>query len=123
MAKQENIRVAGVVIEALPNAHFVVEVIDEGFEGHRVNAHISGKMRLNYIKILPGDYVIAERTQHYQPGDIVVAEIDGCWTMKYLRRDENGFFLEAANQAFDPIRPRAELHIAAVVRGVVRRYD
>lgn len=62
MAKQENIRASGVVVTALPNAHFIVKVTDEGFEGHEVNAHISGKMRLNYIKILPGDHVILELT-------------------------------------------------------------
>lgn len=62
MAKQENIRVQGVVVTALPNAHFIVRIADEGFEGHEVNAHISGKMRLNYIKILPGDDVILELT-------------------------------------------------------------
>ena len=62
MAKQENIRANGVVVKALPNAHFIVRIQDEGFEGHEVNAHISGKMRLNYIKILPGDDVIIELT-------------------------------------------------------------
>lgn len=62
MAKQENIRVDGVVISPLPNAHFIVKVISEGFEGHQVNAHISGKMRLNYIKIMPGDHVVLELT-------------------------------------------------------------
>ena len=49
-------------MKALPNAHFIVRIADEGFEGHEVNAHISGKMRLNYIKILPGDDVILELT-------------------------------------------------------------
>lgn len=62
MAKQQNIRASGVVVKALPNAHFIVKVTDEGFEGHEVNAHISGKMRLNYIKILPGDDVVLELT-------------------------------------------------------------
>lgn len=62
VAKQENIRANGVVVKALPNAHFIVRITDEGFEGHEVNAHISGKMRLNYIKILPGDDVIIELT-------------------------------------------------------------
>lgn len=50
------------VQKALPNAHFIVRITDEGFEGHEINAHISGKMRLNYIKILPGDHVIVELT-------------------------------------------------------------
>lgn len=49
-------------MKALPNAHFIVKITDEGFQGHEVNAHISGKMRLNYIKILPGDHVILELT-------------------------------------------------------------
>jgi translation initiation factor IF-1 len=62
LAKQENIRAAGIVVKALPNAHFIVRIIDEGFEGHEINAHISGKMRLNYIKILPGDHVVVELT-------------------------------------------------------------
>lgn len=56
MAKEKGIAVEGVVIEALPNAMFRVELDN----GHRVLAHISGKMRLNYIKILPGDKVTLE---------------------------------------------------------------
>lgn len=50
------------VLKSLPNAHFVVKITDEGFENHEINAHISGKMRLNYIKILPGDHVVVELT-------------------------------------------------------------
>jgi translation initiation factor IF-1 len=56
MAKQETIKVDGVVIEPLPNATFRVELKN----GHRVLAHISGKMRMHYIKILPGDRVAVE---------------------------------------------------------------
>jgi translation initiation factor IF-1 len=53
MAKSEAIEIEGVVLEKLPNAMFKVEI--EG--GHVVLAHISGKLRMNYIKILPGDKV------------------------------------------------------------------
>ena len=53
MAKSEAIEVEGVVLEKLPNAMFNVEI--EG--GHVILAHISGKLRMNYIKILPGDKV------------------------------------------------------------------
>lgn len=53
MAKSEAIEIEGVVLEKLPNAMFKVEI--EG--GHIVLAHISGKLRMNYIKILPGDKV------------------------------------------------------------------
>jgi len=56
MAKEEVIQVEGTVVETLPNAMFRVEL--EG--GHRVLAHISGKMRMHYIKILPGDKVSVE---------------------------------------------------------------
>ncbi len=56
MSKKDVIEVEGVVVEALPNAIFKVELE----KGHEVLAHISGKLRMNYIKILPGDKVIVE---------------------------------------------------------------
>ena len=56
MAKEEVIAVEGKVIETLPNAMFKVELEN----GHRVLAHISGKMRMHYIKIIPGDKVSLE---------------------------------------------------------------
>ncbi|NIO11022.1 MAG: translation initiation factor IF-1 [Deltaproteobacteria bacterium] len=56
MAKQDAIEVTGTVLETLPNAMFRVELEN----GHRVLAHISGKMRMHYIKILPGDKVKIE---------------------------------------------------------------
>jgi translation initiation factor IF-1 len=56
MGKQDVIEVEGTVVEPLPNAMFRVELEN----GHRVLAHISGKMRMNFIKILPGDKVTVE---------------------------------------------------------------
>jgi translation initiation factor IF-1 len=56
MAKEQGIQVEGTVVEPLPNASFRVELEN----GHRVLAHISGKMRMNFIKILPGDKVTVE---------------------------------------------------------------
>ena len=56
MTKEEGIEVEGVVVETLPNAKFRVELEN----GHRVLAHISGKMRMHFIKILPGDSVVVE---------------------------------------------------------------
>ena len=56
MAKEEKIEVEGKILEALPNSMFRVEM--EG--GHKILAHISGKMRMHYIKILPGDKVKVE---------------------------------------------------------------
>ena len=56
MAKKETIEVEGVCQESLPNAMFRVQLAN----GHLVLAHISGKMRVNYIRILPGDRVLIE---------------------------------------------------------------
>lgn len=56
MSKKDVIEVEGTVVEALPNAIFKVELEN----GHEVLAHISGKMRMNYIRILPGDKVVVE---------------------------------------------------------------
>ena len=56
MAKEEGIQVEGTVVEPLPNAMFRVELEN----GHKVLAHISGKMRMHFIKILPGDKVTVE---------------------------------------------------------------
>ena len=56
MAKEESIEVEGTVLESLPNATFRVELEN----GHKVMAHISGKMRMHFIKILPGDTVVVE---------------------------------------------------------------
>jgi translation initiation factor IF-1 len=56
MGKEDVIEVEGTVVEPLPNAMFRVELEN----GHRVLAHISGKMRMNFIKILPGDRVTIE---------------------------------------------------------------
>ena len=56
MAKEEPIRVEGTVLETLPNAMFKVELENK----HQILAHISGKMRMHFIKILPGDTVTVE---------------------------------------------------------------
>ena len=56
MAKEEGIQVEGTVVEALPNATFRVKLEN----GHLLLAHISGKMRMHFIKILPGDKVTVE---------------------------------------------------------------
>ena len=56
MAKEEQIKIDGIVTETLPNASFRVELEN----GHKILAHISGKMRMHFIKILPGDKVTVE---------------------------------------------------------------
>ncbi len=63
MAK-EVIEVEGKVVECLSNATFRVELIGENYKGHTILAHVSGKIRMNYIRILPGDTVTIEMTPY-----------------------------------------------------------
>lgn len=73
--------------------------------------------------IKEGDLVVVERTANPKDGEIVIAEVDGGWTMKYLRKKPGKpVYLEPANKNYKPIHPEYELNIAAVVRGVIRRY-
>jgi translation initiation factor IF-1 len=60
MAKKDAIRLEAKVIEALPNAMFKVELEN----GHKVMAHVSGKMRMHFIRILPGDTVVVEMSPY-----------------------------------------------------------
>jgi translation initiation factor IF-1 len=60
VAKEDIIEVEGVVVESLPNTTFKVELQN----GHQILAHISGKLRMNYIKILPGDKVKVEMSPY-----------------------------------------------------------
>ena len=60
MSKEDCIEVEGTVVEALPNAEFIVELEN----GHKLHAHISGKLRMNYIRILPGDKVKLEMSPY-----------------------------------------------------------
>ena len=60
MSKEDVIEIEGTVIEALPNANFQVELAN----GHRILAHVSGKLRMNYIRIVPGDKVTVEMSPY-----------------------------------------------------------
>ena len=72
--------------------------------------------------ILPGDMVLVDKGQTPKSGDIVIAEVDGAWTMKYLRKRGESVTLLPANPKYQPIRPKNELKIAGVVTAVVRKY-
>jgi repressor LexA len=73
--------------------------------------------------ILPGDLLLVERGLDPRDGDIVIAQVDREWTIKYFRKRGRAVFLEAANKDFKPIHPQEELKIAAVVRAVIRKYS
>ena len=72
--------------------------------------------------ILPGDMVLVDRSVKAQENDIVIAEIDANWTMKYLRKNKNKVYLQAANRKYKDIYPQSDLKIAAVVKAVIRKY-
>lgn len=60
MSKEDVIEIEGTVVEALPNAMFHVELAN----GHKILAHVSGKLRMNYIRIVPGDKVTVEMSPY-----------------------------------------------------------
>ncbi|ARN57671.1 translation initiation factor IF-1 [Sedimentisphaera salicampi] len=60
MGKNDGIRIEGKVLEAMPNAVFKVELEN----GHQIEAHVSGKMRMHFIRILPGDTVVVEMSPY-----------------------------------------------------------
>ncbi len=72
--------------------------------------------------IMEGDLVVVERERTPRNGDIVLAEVDGQWTMKYFRRRGGKVVLEAANPAYAAICPKEELKIGGVITASVRKY-
>lgn len=72
--------------------------------------------------ILEGDYVIVERGKEPKAGDIVIAEVDGGFTMKYYQPKAGKPVLVAANKKYKPIIPKNDFRIAAVVKAVIRKY-
>jgi len=90
-----------------PEASFLLRVRGDSMTGEGIKA---------------GDLVIVERGREPRNGDVIVAEVDGEWTMKYFRKRGSEVTLEAANPAYPPVRPRTELRIAGVVTAVIRKY-
>lgn len=72
--------------------------------------------------IKEGDLVIVEKRNDAKDGDIVIAEVDGGWTMKFFRKKGNTIFLEPANKNYKSIYPENDMKISAVVKGVIRKY-
>ncbi|MGB9878116.1 MAG: LexA family protein [bacterium] len=72
--------------------------------------------------ILPGDFVLVDRSLSPKNGDIVIAEVDGEWTMKYFRKQGRQIVLAPANPSYPVIKPTESLNIFGVVVGVVRKY-
>jgi SOS regulatory protein LexA len=72
--------------------------------------------------IKEGDLVLVERKGEPKDGDIVIAEVDGGWTMKYFKKKGTKVWLEPANSKFKPIFPKYDLKVGAIVKGVIRKY-
>ncbi len=72
--------------------------------------------------IVPGDLVLVERGLEPRNGDIVIAEVDSEWTMKYFKKENNKIFLIPANKKYKTIMPDTELKVTAIVKAVIRKY-
>lgn len=72
--------------------------------------------------IMPGDMVLVDRSLSPNDGNIVIAEVDGGWSIKYFRKKGARVYLEPANKKYSTIYPKEELKIAAVVKAVIRKY-
>ncbi|HMP71692.1 MAG TPA: transcriptional repressor LexA [Kiritimatiellia bacterium] len=73
--------------------------------------------------IHPGDIVLVEKGRNPRNGSIVIAQVDGEWTLKYYRKDRKGVRLEPANPKYATIVPKRDLVVGGVVRAVVRKYE
>jgi len=72
--------------------------------------------------IMEGDMVIVDRSATPKNNDIVIAEVDGEWTMKFFKKKGKSVYLQAANKKYKDIYPEDELNISAVVKSVIRKY-
>ena len=72
--------------------------------------------------IHPGDLVLVERGRPVRHGDIIVAQTDGEWTMKYYFRNGKNILLKAANRKYPPLKPKQELVMGGVVIACIRKY-
>jgi SOS regulatory protein LexA len=72
--------------------------------------------------IMPGDMALVARGPVPRDGDIVIAQVDGEWTMKYFKKKGKKVFLRPANKKYKDIIPDEELNIAAIVKAIVRKY-
>ena len=73
--------------------------------------------------IMPGDLVIVEKGRTPKNGNIVIAEVDGDWTMKFFKKEKGHVILEAANPDYPAISPKMELRLIGIVTACVRKYS
>ena len=90
-----------------PEASFLLQVSGDSMIGEGIRA---------------GDLVVVEKGRAPKNGDVVIAEVDGEWTMKYYRKQGELIVLEAANPKYPAIKPQNELKLGGIVTAVVRKY-
>jgi len=114
---------AGLPASAEENAHDIVSMDDYLVDKPESSflLSVTGDSMIG-AGIMEGDLVVVDRNRSPQNGDIVLAEVDGQWTMKYFRRRGREVVLEAANPAYPTIYPREELKIGGVITASVRKY-
>lgn len=114
---------AGLPASAEENAHDIVSMDDYLVDKPESSflLSVTGDSMIG-AGIMEGDLVVVDRNRSPQNGDIVLAEVDGQWTMKYFRRRGREVVLEAANSAYPTIYPREELKIGGVITASVRKY-
>lgn len=128
-----NTRLDEIPMLGLVEAGFPSEVEEEMTDTMSIDSYLVENKESTYILEVKGDsmidagirekdLVIVERGGEVKIGDIVIAEVDGGWTMKYYRKKDGQIYLEPANKNFKPIYPSEELKIAAIVKGVIRKY-
>lgn len=134
-------RLSGIPLLGLVEAGFPSPAEEELLDVMSFDEYLTPNKEASYILrvkgdsmidagIQSGDMVIVERRNSYKPGQIVVANVDGEYTMKYLRRSTGltagkkggEYYLEPANKKYQPIFPTESFRIEAVVTGVVRKY-
>ena len=122
------VRLLGLVEAGFPSAaeEELLDVIDfdEYLTPNKESSYILKVKGDSMIEagIQPGDMVIVEKKASYKPGQIVIANIDGEHTMKYLRKVGDKYHLEPGNKKYKPIYPKESFSIEAVVTAVVRKY-
>lgn len=123
-----SVRVLGVVEAGFPSPAEETELdtlsLDDFLVGRRGASFMLTVKGDSMIEagIREGDMVIVEKGSHAKDGDIVVAEMDGGWTMKYFRNRNGRIYLEPANKQLRPMYPEEDLRIAAIVKAVIRKY-
>lgn len=114
-------------------AGFPAAVEEEMIDTINLDDLLIGKKELTYMlevdgdsmidaHIEPGDMVLVEKNNNAVDGQIVIAEVDGEYTMKYFKKEGQKVWLEPANTNYKPIYPEHSLNVIAVLKAVIRKY-